>query len=140
MGWTHRSDLGGADIAGTDFSNALLDRTQQIALCRYADGTNSVTGVDTRKSLGACCQTLSCMADPNTTHCLADLLLSSLPTSEHGCEQVAAAGGGSGKRARPTLRGRRWRTTRRRLSSNPCPFTGSDGFIVLLLLSALHVM
>ncbi|CAL5229577.1 g12933 [Coccomyxa viridis] len=47
-----RSDLGGAKISGTDFSNALLDKTQQIALCRYADGTNSVTGVETRKSLG----------------------------------------------------------------------------------------
>ncbi|CAK0784571.1 hypothetical protein CVIRNUC_007775 [Coccomyxa viridis] len=47
-----RSDLGGAKISGTDFSNALVDKTQQIALCRYAEGTNSVTGVDTRKSLG----------------------------------------------------------------------------------------
>ncbi|KAK9811424.1 hypothetical protein WJX72_003758 [[Myrmecia] bisecta] len=47
-----RSDLTGAKITGTDFSNALLDKVQQTALCRYADGTNSVTGVDTRKSLG----------------------------------------------------------------------------------------
>ncbi|KAK9831958.1 hypothetical protein WJX81_002926 [Elliptochloris bilobata] len=47
-----RSDLEGADINGADFTNALLDKTQQIALCRYADGTNSVTGTDTRKSLG----------------------------------------------------------------------------------------
>jgi hypothetical protein len=47
-----RSDLTGANIEGADFSNALIDRPQQIALCRYASGTNSVTGVDTRKSLG----------------------------------------------------------------------------------------
>lgn len=39
-----RSDLTGAKIEGADFTNALLDRTQQIALCRYADGVNPVTG------------------------------------------------------------------------------------------------
>jgi hypothetical protein len=33
-----RSDLGRADIYGTDFTNALLDKTQQMALCKYADG------------------------------------------------------------------------------------------------------
>jgi uncharacterized protein YjbI with pentapeptide repeats len=38
-----RSDLGGADIFGADFTNALLDKTQQIALCKYADGINPVT-------------------------------------------------------------------------------------------------
>lgn len=47
-----RSDFGGADIEGADFSNALVDKTQQIALCRYATGQNAFTGVDTRKSLG----------------------------------------------------------------------------------------
>ena len=46
------SDLRDANIEGADFSNALLDRTQQQALCRYASGTNPVTGADTRKSLG----------------------------------------------------------------------------------------
>lgn len=47
-----RSDLGGADIYGADFTNALVDKTQQLALCRYADGVNENTGVSTRKSLG----------------------------------------------------------------------------------------
>lgn len=47
-----RSDLGGANIEGADFTNALIDRTQQLALCKYADGINPVTGVSTRKSLG----------------------------------------------------------------------------------------
>jgi uncharacterized protein YjbI with pentapeptide repeats len=47
-----RSDLTGSIIEGADFTNSMIDKTQQIALCRYASGTNPVTGVDTRKSLG----------------------------------------------------------------------------------------
>ena len=47
-----RSDLGGANIHNADFSSSLLDRSQQSALCRYADGKNPTTGIDTRTSLG----------------------------------------------------------------------------------------
>ncbi|KAL0036554.1 hypothetical protein WJX77_012659 [Trebouxia sp. C0004] len=47
-----RTDFGGANITGADFTNALVDKSQQIAMCRYADGVNAETGVDTRTSLG----------------------------------------------------------------------------------------
>jgi hypothetical protein len=47
-----RSDLARANIKDADLSNSLIDKSQQMALCRYAEGKNPVTGVDTRASLG----------------------------------------------------------------------------------------
>eukprot|EP00252_Welwitschia_mirabilis_P022558 TRINITY_DN612_c0_g5_i1.p1 TRINITY_DN612_c0_g5~~TRINITY_DN612_c0_g5_i1.p1 ORF type:complete len:273 (-),score=56.10 TRINITY_DN612_c0_g5_i1:202-1020(-) len=47
-----RSDLRGAIIEGADFSDAVIDLPQKQALCKYASGTNPVTGIGTRRSLG----------------------------------------------------------------------------------------
>jgi uncharacterized protein YjbI with pentapeptide repeats len=45
------SSFSGAIVTNADFSDALLDRVDQRALCREASGTNPITGVDTRISL-----------------------------------------------------------------------------------------
>ncbi|MDI9406611.1 MAG: pentapeptide repeat-containing protein [Chitinophagaceae bacterium] len=46
------SSFSGATVTDADFSDALLDRADQRLLCRDATGTNPLTGVDTRLSLG----------------------------------------------------------------------------------------
>ncbi len=39
------------NIDGTDWTDVLLRKDQQMALCKIAKGTNPTTGVDTRESL-----------------------------------------------------------------------------------------
>eukprot|EP00270_Netrium_digitus_P015418 TRINITY_DN5400_c0_g1_i7.p1 TRINITY_DN5400_c0_g1~~TRINITY_DN5400_c0_g1_i7.p1 ORF type:complete len:276 (-),score=38.69 TRINITY_DN5400_c0_g1_i7:41-811(-) len=41
----------GADITGADFTDALVDKSQQLKMCRRASGENTKTGVSTRESL-----------------------------------------------------------------------------------------
>ena len=45
------SSFAGATVTDADFTDALIDRNDQRLLCRDAEGTNPVTGVDTRASL-----------------------------------------------------------------------------------------
>ncbi len=47
-----RADWTGADVTGADFTDALLDRSALNVICQTATGTNSITGQDTRQSLG----------------------------------------------------------------------------------------
>lgn len=46
------SSFSGATVTDADFSGAILDRADQLALCRKASGRHPVTGVETRQSLG----------------------------------------------------------------------------------------
>tara|TARA_B100000579_G_C22593614_1_gene739248 strand:- start:238 stop:801 length:564 start_codon:yes stop_codon:yes gene_type:complete len=45
------SSFAGARIDGADFTYAILDSDDQKNLCKIAEGTNPVTGVETRASL-----------------------------------------------------------------------------------------
>ena len=46
------SSFRGATVTNADFTDALIDRVDQRSLCRDAEGTNPITGADTRLSLG----------------------------------------------------------------------------------------
>jgi len=46
------STFNNANVTGADFTFAILDKDQIKSLCETASGINSITGVDTRDSLG----------------------------------------------------------------------------------------
>ena len=47
-----QSHFNGARIDGADFTDAVLDLPQRKALCARAEGTNPITGMSTKDSLG----------------------------------------------------------------------------------------
>nr|WP_317270624.1 pentapeptide repeat-containing protein [Arthrospira sp. PLM2.Bin9] len=49
--YAYNADFRGAIITGADFTDVMLRRDQQQLLCEVADGTNPVTGRDTRETL-----------------------------------------------------------------------------------------
>lgn len=137
----------GADVYGADFTNALVDRTMQIKLCRYADGVNPTTGADTRKSLGcgsrrafrvrAAC----CALSGQGLFCYSELLANLLWALYHPKQQaywLTNRPTVCRPRRRPRRMGLLYRKSRRMPSGSRCQVTGIDWISSCKLQEALQ--